>query len=182
VPETAYVKLTRFRRRRGSFFEVAGAYCGLWLGSDHLLSISSNRFAEQYKRFYFRDIQAFTILRTTRRRIWNFVFALLLLLFGASSAYDDSLWLWAFGIVLFFLLLNNVLGPTCTVYIQTAVQTEELPSLSRVRRANDLLDRVRPLISAVQGELGAAETAARLNEVFSGHHTSPGAGPLNLFS
>src|SRR5580704_19652177 len=38
----------------------------LWLGSDHLLSIKSLRFREEYKRFHLRDVQAIVVARVPR--------------------------------------------------------------------------------------------------------------------
>jgi hypothetical protein len=181
MPEKQYVRLTRLRRRRGKIIEGLGSYSGLWLGEDHLLSITSNRFSEQYKRFYFRDIQAVTILKTHRRRNWNLVFALLLLFCVAMLPTSGAAFVpLAILIIGGLLVLNNALGHTCTVYLQTAVQTEELSALSRVRRAYKVIDRILPLITAVQGELTTEETTARLNDVFPGKRTTLATGPLNL--
>src|SRR5438093_1602683 len=156
MAEREYIRLTRPRLRRKSWFmpAVVSTRSSLWLGKDHLLVIDSTRFAEEYKRFYFRDIQAFTIRKTKRRRRWNFVLALLLLFWlpAAIIVGIDATISSLYGAWLLFLgaplLINNILGPSCTVYIRTAVQTEELPSLNRIRRAAKALDRIRPLITA----------------------------------
>jgi hypothetical protein len=144
------------RRRGGRFFQGFASYGGLWLGRDHLLSINSTRFAEDYKRFYFRDIQAFVIVETHRRRTWNIVLGILLVLQAVAALSGDVDRIIAFipwlTIVSLVLLFNNALGPTCTVYIRTAVQVEELPSLKRVRRAQKVLGRIRPLIHESQAE------------------------------
>ncbi len=161
-----YSRLTRARLRFKGFATAFGApYSTLWLGKDHLLSIDSMRYVEEYKRFYFRDIQAVTIRTTRRRAVWNFVLALALLVWLAGLAnlfldLDQAGRLvmgFAFAILAVPLLMNNVLGPTCTVYVRTAVQTEELPSLGRVRRARKVLSRIRPLIAAAQGQLTQKE-------------------------
>ena len=60
------------------------------------------------------------------------------------------------------LLINNILGPACTCYLRTAVQIEEMPPLSRVRRARQVLDRIRPFIIAAQGGLPPEEISARM--------------------
>jgi hypothetical protein len=128
----------------------------LWLGEDHLLSIDSASYSEEYKRFYFRDIQAFFICPTSRRAIWNGILTSLLimhlLVFGWLGASVTILTI--VGVVLAIpLVINNLLGPACKVYLRTAVQVEELPSLGRDRRAHRVLERIRPLITAVQGPL-----------------------------
>src|SRR5262249_39467939 len=38
----------------------------LWLGPDHVLAVNSLRFREEYKRYYFRDIQALVVARSPR--------------------------------------------------------------------------------------------------------------------
>jgi hypothetical protein len=49
-------------------------------------------------------------------------------------------------------VINSISGPTCRCHLTTAVQTNELPSLKRVARANRVLSRLRPLIAAAQSE------------------------------
>jgi hypothetical protein len=172
MAEKEYRRLTRSRLRRKGFFVSVATRSSLWLGKDHLLSIDSTYFTEEYKRFYFRDIQAITIQRTNRRATWNLVLAALLLgwlvLLGVAGLYStlDTATLFLLGTLFLMiavpLLVNNILGPACTFYLRTAVQTEELPSLSRVRRANRKLDRIRPLIAAAQGQLTPEEISMRL--------------------
>jgi len=139
----------------------------LWLGSDHVLSIDSASYSEEYKRFYFRDIQAFFICPTARRAIWNGILAALLimhvLVFGWFGASATTLLIVAV-VLATPLALNNLSGPACKVYLRTAVQVEELPSLGRIRRAHRVLDLIRPLIAAVQGPLSREDAAQRLKE------------------
>jgi hypothetical protein len=157
-------------------------YSGLWIAEDHLLCVISNRFMEEYKRFYFQDIQSITIVTTQRRRKWNFVLAslILLTLIAVASLPDGRFfWIWFATIFGFFLFLNNALGPTCTAFLRTAVQVEELSSLNRVRRAHKVLAQLGPLIKSVQGELTPEETSTRLRELFPSR-SSVATGPLNL--
>jgi hypothetical protein len=82
------------------------------------------------------------------------------------------------------MVTNNILGTTCTVFLRTAVQVEEIACLSRVRRASNVLDRIRPFIAAAQGELPPEEISARIRELFDSA-AAPRAGkvvtgPLNL--
>ena len=62
------------------------------------------------------------------------------------------------------LFLNNLFGTTCACQIRTAVQTEELPSLCRVRQTRKVLDKIRPLITAAQGEITPEEAASKMIE------------------
>ncbi|PYS52737.1 MAG: hypothetical protein DMG13_15465 [Acidobacteria bacterium] len=200
MADQEYRRLTRSRVRHTGFFTVASTRSSLWLGKDHLLNIDSNRYTEEYKRFYFRDIQAITILKTRRREIWNFVLLLLLLIWmGAlvdevltGASVPDATVSWGTTLVILAvpLLANNILGPACAVYLRTAVQTEVLPSLNRVRRARKVLDRVRPLIAAAQGQLTPEEVSIRMREMIQPSETSAGldaappklvvTSPLNL--
>src|SRR6185369_4389908 len=68
APMTPEAPAERYRKlpghRRGI---LRGA--SLWLGSDHVLSVKSLRFREEYKRFHFRDVQAIVIVESPRFHI-----------------------------------------------------------------------------------------------------------------
>lgn len=161
MAEQEYTRLTRGHVRTG-FAVAVTSRCSLWLGRDHLLFIDSNGYTETYKRFYFRDIQAFTISLTRNRLVWNWILGSLASLcviawiadiLSSSPTTSTGGIITGIVVTLLFsipLLLNNLLGPTCTCQIKTAVQTEELPPLNRLRRARRVLTRLRPLISAAQ--------------------------------
>jgi hypothetical protein len=127
----------------------------LWLADDHLLAVDGASYYEEYKRFYFRDIQAIFMHPTSRRAIWNGVLASLLIMHVLVLAWL-GLSAITIGIVAAVLaiplIINNALGPACRVYLRTAVQVEELAALSRVGRARKALEKLRPLIAAAQRE------------------------------
>lgn len=181
TPEIQYERLTRFAlavRTRGS----------LWLGPDHLLCVLGNGYLENYKRFYFRDIQAIIIQRTERRTLWNIILALLLAGFGfgvVRSAVHHSivgLVLCSIPTAIFLVLLaaNNLLGPACVCYLRTAVQLEQLPSLYRLGKAQKVLARIRPLIAAAQGgELTSETIAERMRESIESQAGAPTEAAAN---
>lgn len=159
MAEPTYKRLTWSRTRRKSAITALRApRQSLWLTHDHLLSIDSASFAEEYKRFYFRDIQAFFICPNSRMAIWNGILSAVLimhlLVFGWMGASFTVLAIVA-AVLGIPLIINNIFGPACRVYVRTSVQVEELPSLSRIKRAQRVLDKVRPLVIAVQGTLPA---------------------------
>jgi len=127
-----------------------GGYSTLWMAEDHLLLVKSLRFTEQYKRFYFRDIQAFLIRRKTfsdARNMWDILFWLgVVAIYLVGHAQVTAL----FGAAL--LLYMRFSGPYCACHIQTAVQVEPLPSLYRLRVAEEVLNQLVPLIEAAQME------------------------------
>jgi hypothetical protein len=137
------------------------------MGKDHLLCVDVEGFTESYRRFFFRDLQMITIRTTKRRAVLNGIFGVLFALFMAEMVFDGPgpfsvIFGFLFG---FLLLLNNLLGTTCRVFFQTAVQTEEIPSLSRVPRTQRVLARIRPLIAESQGLLSAEDAAAHVREL-----------------
>jgi len=172
MPEQEYQRLTRTRSR--SAFAVAFvSRTSLWLGKDHLLCVDSSGYTETYKRFYFRDIQVITLVTTKRRTVWNGVLVVPIViclaglansLFSLPREAGAVIVTWAIFSAVFIapLLLNNLMGPTCTGYLRTAVQIEELPSLNRLRRARKVLERIRPFIIAVQGGFPPEEISARM--------------------
>jgi hypothetical protein len=129
----------------------------LWQGGDHLLQIYSRVGVEDYKRFYFNDIQAIISRKTIAGKVQNIVLGLLLLLFTMPAVLNDGGWslFWATlaGVLLILVLVNLFRGPTCETKLLTAVQTEKLQSLHRLKNAINVMDRLRSVIQSVQGRL-----------------------------
>jgi hypothetical protein len=175
--EPKYKRLTR-TRPRSRFSVVSSGNSSLWLGPDHLLCIDSTGFTENYKRFYFRDIQAFIVRKTDGYKYGSLVLgmlALFLLTIAIVSSGSVARIVLLSFVALFGLcmLLNLLLEPTTACFLQTAVQTESLPSIHRLRKARKVLDILRPLIVSAQGELAAGEIAAR----FTGASAQPAPQP-----
>lgn len=134
----------------------------LWLGPDHLLLVGSSFVGERYRRFYFADIQAIVICQTATWVVSAIIILIAALAAGAGALVPnlDPVLRWIFiGIGAFFLLVLFVhlyLGQTCLCQVRTAVQTEPLPSLRRLRDARAVLARLRPLIEAAQASATTA--------------------------
>jgi hypothetical protein len=185
MAEPAYQRLTRERINR-QFTLVTASRVSLWLGGDHLLLVQRNGFTETCKRFYFRDIQAITVQQTARRTIWNAILTVPLgigligLLLSASAPANEAalvVWLIFAGVFLLPFAVNNLRGTASECRLRTAVQTEELGSLSRVAQTRKVLDRIRPLIVAAQGQLAAQEVAARMQAAAQAAAITPGPEP-----
>jgi hypothetical protein len=136
----------------------------LWLGPDHLLWVLNNSYTEEYKRFYFRDIQALIVRETAGRWIQAMVMGLAFLPFAGLTLvgiHEREGWLIGImgaiaGIIALLFVINLARGPTCAVYLQTAVQTERLYALNRLRTARRTIALIRQAVVAVQGELDPA--------------------------
>jgi hypothetical protein len=171
MPDSRYTRLTR-RKRRSTKIAFSAPRSALLLGQDHILKVESTMFSEDYKRFFFRDIQSITIKTNRRRIVWNGVLTVLLALLLMEGFLDAAAWNgWRVtmtimaSITAVLLVVNNIFGTTCDVRIQTAVQNDILPPLSRVKRAYKALERLRPLIIQAQGQLPAEDAALRLREL-----------------
>ena len=156
MAEREYRRLTRAKNR--SRFAVAStSRTSLWLGKDHLLQIETSGYSESYKRCHFRDIQALVLCRTDA---WLYLGVGLLgvvCLFGLIAVVGGGpVVAWIFGSIagLFglILLLHLLAGPSSKCYLRTAVQTEQLVSLNRLRKAQKVFGMLRPLIVAAQAE------------------------------
>lgn len=188
--DTAPVKYSKLpgrgmARKGNAFIAATRTSARLWLGDDHLLQVeTTGGYSENYKRFYFRDIQGFCLRKTKNWFVGNIVLGFLtgiFLLFALTV--HDSAGLISLGIITgvfgFFLLLNVLLGPTCRAHIKTAVHYEELPSLQRLRNANKVMARLRPLIEAAQGTAQAETLAQQYSSVLTSAQAtaaSPGQG------
>jgi len=157
MPEKEYERLTR-ARPRAKFAVISSGQSSLWLGKDHLLCIDTSGYTENYKRFYYRDIQALIVRKTERYKWWGIATGVMAAgCLSAAALTNEVVLKYILGIVggLFglFFMINLGLGPTCNCQLQTAVQIEELPSLNRLRRWRKAMGRLRPLIAAAQGTL-----------------------------
>jgi hypothetical protein len=168
--------LTPYRRLPGT---GAGAFerVKLYLGPDHLLMVSSSGYTENYKRFYFRDIQAITLCKSVRGHVWSgiwgfmaFLSAIIALQVGGAAL---VVWSAITGIFLVLLGINFGAGPTCVCRIQTAVQTRTLASLNRVRSTRKVLAQLRALIETSQEPISNEELALRLDQSRQGSLSTP---------
>jgi len=150
-------KTTTYRRLTGKKKGFLVGYHNLWQGSDHLLQIYSRLGVEDYKRFYFNDIQAIITRQTDTGKIQNFVVGVLTGLFGLFAVTSGGGWSVFNGIIagvmLLVLIINVFKGPTCETYLLTAVQTEKLHSLHRLKTTQPLMNRLRSLIEQVQDRI-----------------------------
>jgi hypothetical protein len=158
IAATKYRRLPGKGLRREGFISVTRTYCTLWLAPDHILNVDNHVFSEDYKRFYFQDIQAMITQKTKRGAVWNIILTILISLtvftaFGRRSAEAMISWLIVAGILGLILLINWLRGPTCICHIITAVQQDTLPSLDRLKKAEKVLRILRQRIREVQGKL-----------------------------
>ena len=131
----------------------------LWRGEDHLLLINIRGYREEYKRFYFRDIQAIITRKIEYFKNICIALAMAFVALGAfmgMAIYWESLgWAIFFGTFsLFFLLFfcNHLLfGSSCESYIKTAVQIEKIPSFHRMAIVDKVMQELRPVIEKAQG-------------------------------
>ena len=138
-------------RRRG-FISSAS----LWTGADHLLSVKSDRLQEDYKRFYFRDIQAIVVTKVPRFLISTRAVALGALLLiavliarGRMPGLTVGLWLLAAGLMACWIYVSAAHSCTCRLY--TAVSREDLPSLYRTWTARKVVADLERRIAQAQG-------------------------------
>ena len=145
----------------------------LWLGPDHILSVSNHGYSEEYKRFYFGHIHSIVIRQTAKGAVVTSLLAAVVLLFMLLSGIGMG-FRWPSGGVItlavvasFFglvLAIHAARGPTCVCHIRTAVQTEQLFSLHRVPTARKALRAIREAVEAVQGTLAVEDLEAGLAE------------------
>ena len=167
--ETRYKRLPGRGPRRTGFIAVSLSRCSLYMGDDHILAVDSNGFSEDYKHFYFSDIQAITTRRTRRGAAWSIALALMIACSFVGALFlekeDARIFFWVLsGAFLAFLLVNLFRGPTCICHIMTAVQEDQLPSLNRLRVARKVIEALRLAIERVQGKLGPEEVNIDQNE------------------
>lgn len=153
-------KNPNYRRLKFNGNGLSGS-SSLWLAHDHLLVVENAGYTEKYRRFYFRDIQAVIIQNTSVRLWWTigltvclaFSFLGLVSVKWNSPSPDPVVLGVCVGFLLCFgvpLMINLLLGPSCTVLVRTAVQTQKIPNIGRRNKANKLMAELAPAVSAAQ--------------------------------
>jgi hypothetical protein len=151
-------------RRRGFIFGSS-----VWMGSDHLLLVKSQRFREEYKRFYFRDIQAIVTAKAPRFHIstravliaalWCAAYGPLAVglaavgRLGLATAGRLGWFFWVVAAALPIAWVYVSAFRSCRCRIYTAVSSEELPSLYRTWTARRFLAKVEPAVAQAQGAI-----------------------------
>jgi len=137
----------------------------VWLGPDHLLLVRSLRFREEYKRYYFRDIQAIVMAQEPRFHISTRAAVLAVLCLPAFLTARTGILFSAWKaaavlLVLVWVLISALRSCRCRIF--TGVSADDLPSLYRTWTAHRFLRLVRPLIEQAQGAhvTAPAETVA----------------------
>jgi hypothetical protein len=158
----------KYRKLPGRGYGI-GETSRLYLAEDHLLLVSAAGFHENYRRFYFRDIQAITLRKTITGAVFNGILIGVLVpmvfLVGSFATQNEMIgWSIPIGILAGLLAFNFLRGPSCACQIHTAVQTRRLGPMNRLRSAERTLARLRPLIEAAQGAVPADELRARLDQ------------------
>jgi len=134
----------------------------VWLGPDHLLYVITSGYTEEYKRFYYRDIQAIVMRKTKMAIVWTAILSGIWLLVLGGFFFLWRMWNFEDALilslifcspVLLFLLLHLFRGTMCKCTIQTAVQTELLKPMSRVRAARKAIHLIKERIEQAQGPL-----------------------------
>lgn len=164
-----------YRRLPGTGYRLQ-VYSRLWLGPDHLLWVESTGFSERYKRFYYGEIQAIQIQRTKTGLWFTAGFALLLLIPLLIALWVTGVWrvVWLViaGTFSIPLIVHLLLGPTCVCLLHTAVQSEKVRSLGRLRRARKVVGVLKDRIETAQGTISRDDVLSRLGD------TTPTGGDI----
>lgn len=164
MEKSGYKKLAKL-----PVFRLMGQ-ASLWIEKDHLLSVIHRMFAEEYKRFYFKDIQSIVFCRTVNGTVVTVIFGVLAAMTGGLMLYGWQMKHWP-SMVLYFqmptlaffllvFLIYLIKGPTCICYLRTAVQSERMYALRHIRRTMKVIRRIRAEAEAAQGTLVLEDLAA----------------------
>ncbi len=134
----------------------------LWLGPDHLLLVSSNVLAQEYRRFYFSDIQGLVIAEVENpARFYGLVLAAIAAAFTLGLLVADH-YIWAVlcGLTGTGLLIFGLTRPLVQCALKTRVSTQHLSTLKSVEAAQKFSRALRTEIEKYQGPLPAEWLAA----------------------
>lgn len=149
-----------------------------YVGEDHVLIVRRSLFAERYRRFYFRDIQAVIVRESPLAWILGALIGLivgvlvLLHLDGGGMGV-----LLAAGGLTAMLLLHLAGGRACQCHIQTEMNRQRIPTVGRTRVAERFLAVLRQHITAAEGELSPEQVRRQVAEDLRRGPTPPPLQP-----
>lgn len=166
--------------RRDRSFAALATNSRLWLTKDYLLSVDNDRFSEDYRRFYYQDIQAITVRRTRRWEAWNAAWIVLAIVsLGLAVWLWDHTSLWGLAVAMCLALVWNLTkGPSCICHLHTSVHTEELPSLGHLKTVAKVMALLSARIRMAQGEMPDGGVQERAEDIALQRATAEGRGPL----
>ncbi len=133
--------------------------CTAWLFPDHLISVVTYGWHEQYRRFHFKDIRGISLNKTKSWIVTNVsagviagIFALTAIVYtkDADTRPLGILYAILFGVAITVILFNTLAGPTCTCTIHTRVSAHKVDAIKRFRKGRKFIDLVTPLIMNAQ--------------------------------
>ena len=127
----------------------------LWLGSDHLLHVRSRWFAEEYHRFYLRDIQAVALREKQGLGLLLETVLVIALAIMAGSALTVYWLAIPAGLAVAVYVIHKWRGPQCVFSVRTATGDWKIQSLGRMRVARQAVAAIRARVEAVQGVVDA---------------------------
>ena len=142
----------------------------IWRSEDHLLLQARFPYVEEYKRFYFHDIQAVIVRKTVTGMVWNCllsaalgvsVLAALAALARPADGPTGLMLIWP-SIFMGSLVINVLMGPTCQCHLKTAATVQWLSMVVRMRTARRFIAALRPLVAVVQEDISPPEISDRL--------------------
>ena len=165
LTRAGYRRLPGWGPRKTGLFAGFGTRCRLYLGEDHILAIDNHGFSEDYKRFYFADIQAILTRKTSR---WIVEAAIVLLVAACMTGCSllllsrplGGFWMGLSIMLVIYLLYHLARGPSCACHIVTAVQEDLLPTVNRLRISRQVIPLLKSAVERVQGRVNAEEMAA----------------------
>jgi hypothetical protein len=173
----------KYRRiARGSMAMIMR--CSLWLGDDHLLSVKSTGYTEDYVRIYLKDLKGVVAQRTKTWMMLNILLGIVVGLCGIGILNTNDIYSPGTVALGFFCLpflvgfvLNLVKGPTCKTNLLTPLGLVDIPALQRSRKVTRLIQELRPLVAAQQGSMLRSELLSGYDNQRVGTPPAPAPSP-----
>lgn len=154
----------------------------LYRGPDHLLKSTVQGFHEHFRRFAWEDIQGLVVEETPWNGVVNVLLVIVLLMLVSSFlTFTDKDWRVALlympflGLISSLMLINLRRGPTCKVWLLTAVSRERLWSVNRVAVVERFAEEIAPIIRERQEAAARAEAESPADG--TGSDSAPAAAP-----
>ena len=123
----------------------------LWMASDHLLSVESSRIGDEYRRYYFRDIQALVLQKQGATGLALIQAVLIILIVVAMLVAYLARWFTLIpGVLIVVTMALAYSMRDCRCLIVTRANQAYLPAMAHWRQSQAVVEQLTALIMEVQ--------------------------------
>lgn len=166
----------KYKKLCKSSVDLIGKRSRLLFVDDHILQCNKIAGSEEYRRFFFKDLQSITVFRTLSGFISNIILSIVIIFFislgmlvyffaGSDVFFGVGIFFGIITLIVFIaLIINLIKGSTSKTIITTLNSQDTLVLSGRFYKTKKVIDSLREYIVKEQGEFSQKDIVNKLQE------------------